>query len=128
MGKSSAPEEGADDVPLRGTPGHLILAGMPWVTSRFPSILISYNIESLSELNCLVLYTKLSSCPWAHMSGRVGSTDRSASLLEGRARLSGTAETLITSQSTTSIGYPSISVALFKSLKSIHTRSFPFFL
>jgi hypothetical protein len=41
------------------------------------------------------LYTKLSSCLWAHKSGRAGSTDRSAGLLVGRARLSGTAETLV---------------------------------
>jgi hypothetical protein len=54
-------EKGLDDVPLRGTPGHLILAGVPWVTSWFPSILVSYNVESLSELDLLVLYTKLSS-------------------------------------------------------------------
>jgi hypothetical protein len=52
-------------------------------------------MESLSELDCLVLYTKLSSCLWAHMSGRAGSTDRLAGLLVGRARLSGTAETLV---------------------------------
>jgi hypothetical protein len=82
-------------VPLRGTPGRLILAGVHWVTSRFPSILLSYNMESLSELDCLVLYTKLSSCPWAHMSGRAGPTNRSAGLLVGRARLPGTAETLV---------------------------------
>jgi hypothetical protein len=56
------PEEGVDDVPLRGAPGRLILAGVPWVTSRFPSILVGYNMESLSELVCLVLYSKLSSC------------------------------------------------------------------
>jgi hypothetical protein len=52
-------------------------------------------MESLSELDLLVLYTKLASCPWAHMSGRVGFTDRSAGLLVGRARLSGKAETLV---------------------------------
>jgi hypothetical protein len=97
-GKSSAPEEGVDDVvivPLRGAPGRLILAGVPWVTSRFPSILLGYNKESLSELDYLVLYTKLSSRLWAHKSGRAGSSDRSAGLLVGRARLSGTAETLV---------------------------------
>jgi hypothetical protein len=88
-------KEGVCDVPLRGAPGRLILDGMPWVTSKFPSILLGYNMESLSELDLLVLYTKLASCPWAHMSGRVGSTDRSAGLLVGRARLSGTAETLV---------------------------------
>jgi hypothetical protein len=93
--ESSAPEEGVGNVPLRGAPGRLILAGMPWVTSQFPSILLGYNMESLSELDCLVLYTKLSSYPWAHISGRVGSTDRSAGLLVGRARLSGTTETLV---------------------------------
>jgi hypothetical protein len=32
---------------------------------------------------------------WAHMSGRAGPTDRSAGLLVGRARLSGTDETLV---------------------------------
>jgi hypothetical protein len=84
-----------DNVPLRGALGCLILAGVSWVTSQFPSILIGYNRECLSELNYLVLYTKLSSCPWAHTSGRAGPTDRSAGLLVGRARLSGTAETLV---------------------------------
>jgi hypothetical protein len=52
-------------------------------------------MESLSELDYLVLYTKLSSCLWAHKSGRAGSTDRSAGLLVGRARLSRMAETLV---------------------------------
>jgi hypothetical protein len=99
-GESSAPEEGVDDVdveivPLRGAPGRLILAGMPWVTSRFPSILIGYNMEGLSEMDYLVLYTKLCSCLWAHMSGQAGSTERSAGLLLGRARVSGTTETLV---------------------------------
>jgi hypothetical protein len=83
------------DVPLRGARGRLILAGVPWVTSWFPSILLGYNMESLSKLDYLVLYTKLSSCLWAHKSGRAGSTDRSAGLLVGRARLSGMAETLV---------------------------------
>jgi hypothetical protein len=83
------------NVPLRGAPGCLILVGVPWVTSRFPSILVVYNRESLSELDYLVLYSKLSSCPWAHMSGRGGPTDRSASLLVGRAGLLGTNETLV---------------------------------
>jgi hypothetical protein len=82
-------------VPLKGAPGRLILAGMPKVKSWFPSILLGYNMESLSELDYLVLYTKLSSCHCAHKSGRAGSTDRSAGLLVGRARLSGTAETLV---------------------------------
>jgi hypothetical protein len=45
-------------VPLRGAPGRLILADVPWVTSRFPSILVGYNREILSELQCLVLHTK----------------------------------------------------------------------
>jgi hypothetical protein len=94
-GERSAPEEGAVDVPLRGALGRLILAGVPWVTSWFPSILLGYNMESLSELDYLDLYTKLSSCLWAHKSGRAGSTDRSAGLLVGRACLSGTAETLV---------------------------------
>jgi hypothetical protein len=60
MGESSAPEEGVDVVivPLRGAPGHLILTGVPWVTSQFPSALVAYNKEILSELDCLVLYTK----------------------------------------------------------------------
>jgi hypothetical protein len=88
-------EEGVDDVPLRGAPGRLILAGVPWVTSWFPSSLLGYNMERLSELDYLVLYTKLSSCLWAHKSGRAGSTDRSAGLLVGRDRLSGTADTLV---------------------------------
>jgi hypothetical protein len=47
-----------------------------------------------NPLDCLDLHSKLSSCPWTHMSGRGGSTDRSAGLLVGRARQSGTAETL----------------------------------
>jgi hypothetical protein len=99
-GKSSTPEEGIDVaivviVPLRGAPGRLVLAGVPWATSRFPSILAGYNMESLSELDYLVLYSKLSSCPWAHTSGQAGSTDRSAGRLVGRACLSGTAETLV---------------------------------
>jgi hypothetical protein len=80
---------------LEGHPGRLILAGVPWVTSRFPSIPLCYNMESLSELDCLVLYTKLSSCPWAHMSARAGPTNRSTGPLVGRARLSGMAETLV---------------------------------
>jgi hypothetical protein len=80
---------------LEGCPGRLILAGVPWVTSRFPSIILGYNMESLSELDYLVLYTKLSSCLWAHKSGRAGSTDRSEGLLVGQALLSGTAETLV---------------------------------
>jgi hypothetical protein len=92
--ESSTPEEGVD-VPLRGAPGRLILAGVPWVTSWFPSILLGYNMKSLSEIDYLVLYTKLSSLLWAHKSGRAGSTDWSAGLLVGRARLSGTAETLV---------------------------------
>jgi hypothetical protein len=58
MRERAAPEEGVDVVPLRGTPGRLILAGVPWVTSWFPSILVGYNRESLSEPDCLVLYTK----------------------------------------------------------------------
>jgi hypothetical protein len=43
-GESSAPVEGVvDDIdmPLRGAPGRLILAGVSWVTSRFPYILFS---------------------------------------------------------------------------------------
>jgi hypothetical protein len=71
------------------------LAGVPWVISWFPSILLGYNMESLSELDYLVLYTKMSLCLWAHKSGRAGSTDRSAGLLVGQARLSGKAETLV---------------------------------
>jgi hypothetical protein len=82
-------------VPLRGAPGRLILAGVTWVTSWFPSLLLRYNMESLSELDYLVLYTKLSSCLWADKSGRSGSTNRSTGLLVGRAHLSGMAETLV---------------------------------
>jgi hypothetical protein len=82
-------------VPLRGALGRLILAGVSWVTSWFPSILLGYNMESLSELDYLVLYTKLSSRLWAHKSGRTGSTDKSVGLLVGPAHLSGTAETLV---------------------------------
>jgi hypothetical protein len=98
MWRVICPEEGVDDVvvmPLRGAPGRLILAGVPWVTSRFPFILVGHNRESLSKLDCLILYSKLSSCPWAHMSGREGPTNRSVGLLVGRARLSRTAETLV---------------------------------
>jgi hypothetical protein len=60
MGESSTPGEGVNVVivPLRGAPDCLILAGVPWVTSQFPSILVGYNREILSELDCLVLYTK----------------------------------------------------------------------
>jgi hypothetical protein len=36
---------------LNGAPGRLILAGVPWVTSWFPSILVGYNMEGLSELD-----------------------------------------------------------------------------
>jgi hypothetical protein len=82
-------------VPLRGAPGRLILVGVPCNTSWFPSILLGYNMKSLSELDYLVLYAKLSSRLWAHKSGRAWSTDRSAGHLVGRARLSGTAETLV---------------------------------
>jgi hypothetical protein len=46
-------------VPLRGAPGRLILAGVPWVTSLFPSTLVDYNREILSKLDCLVLYTNV---------------------------------------------------------------------
>jgi hypothetical protein len=99
VNREVAPEVGVDVVvpvvPLRGAPGRLILAGMPWVASQFPSILVGYNMESLSELDYLVLYTQLSSCTWAHMSGRGGPTERSVGLLDGRAHLSGTAETLV---------------------------------
>jgi hypothetical protein len=45
-------------VPLRGAPDRLILVGVSWVISWFPSILVGYNRESLSEPDCLVLYTK----------------------------------------------------------------------
>jgi hypothetical protein len=82
-------------VPLRGAPGCLILTGVPWVPSWLPSIIVGYNMEGLSELDYLVLYTKVSSCLWAHKSGRAGSTDRSAGLLVGRVCLSRTAETLV---------------------------------
>jgi hypothetical protein len=57
--------------------------------------IVGYNMEGLSELDWLVLYTKLSSCLWAHMSGRAGSTNRSADLLVGQARLTGTTETMV---------------------------------
>jgi hypothetical protein len=60
-GKGDLPQEGVDGVPSRGAPGRLILACVPWVKSWFPSILLCYNMESLSELDCLVLYTRLSS-------------------------------------------------------------------
>jgi hypothetical protein len=46
-------------------------------------------------LVCLVLYSKMSSCPSAHTAGQTGPTDRSAGLLVSRARLSGMAETLV---------------------------------
>jgi hypothetical protein len=85
-GGKVAPKEGVNDVvivPLRGAPGRLILAGMPWVTSWFPSILFGYNMESLSELDYLVLYTKYLHVLGPHVrSGRVhkqvsGSSGRS---------------------------------------------------
>jgi hypothetical protein len=48
-----------DDRALEGgAPGRLILAGVPWVTSQFPSILVGYDWESLSKLDYLVLYSK----------------------------------------------------------------------
>jgi hypothetical protein len=50
---------------------------------------------ALNYPDYLVFYSKLSSCPLAHTSGRAGPTDRSAGLLVGRACLSGTAETLV---------------------------------
>jgi hypothetical protein len=81
--------------PQGGRPRSPYIGLRPWATSRFPSILVGYNRESLSELVYLVLYSKLSSCPRAHMSGRAGPTDRSAGLLVGRACLSGTAKTLV---------------------------------
>jgi hypothetical protein len=67
-------------LPLRGAPGRLILAGVPWVTSRFPSILVGYNRESLSELVCLVLYSKHLHVLGPHVrSGRVhGQVDGSS--------------------------------------------------
>jgi hypothetical protein len=46
-------------------------------------------------MDYLVLYSKQSSCSWAHTSGWVGSNDRSTGLPVGRARLLGTAETLV---------------------------------
>jgi hypothetical protein len=55
----------------------------------------SENRVTLSELDCLLLYFKLSSCTWAHMSGRAGPTNRSAGLLVGRVRLPRTAETMV---------------------------------
>jgi hypothetical protein len=109
MQERSAPKEGAVDVvPLRGTLGRLILAGTPWVTSGFPSILVDYNMEILSKPDCLVLYTKLSSCPWAHMLVRGGPTDSSTGLLVGRACLSGTTKTLVGGDPVSDIlpGYP----------------------
>jgi hypothetical protein len=75
--------------PQGGRPRSPYIGLRPWATSRFPSILVGYNRESLSELVYLVLYSKLSSCPRAHMSGRAGPTDRSAGLLVGRACLPG---------------------------------------
>jgi hypothetical protein len=50
---------------------------------------------ALNYLECLDLHSKMSSCPWAHMSGRGGPTDRSVGLLVGRVRLLGTTETLV---------------------------------
>jgi hypothetical protein len=77
MRERSAREEGIDVVPLRGTLGRLILASVPWVTSRFPSILVSYNRESLSESDCLVLYTKYLYVlgPAYHVRGSSGKSD-----------------------------------------------------
>jgi hypothetical protein len=82
-------------VPLRGALGRLILAGVSWVTSRFPSILVGYNKESLSELDYLVLYTKCLHVLGPTCQVGLGLTDRSVNLLVGRAHLSGADETLI---------------------------------
>jgi hypothetical protein len=89
------PRGGSRRRALEGRPRPPYIGWRALVTSWFPSILLGYNMESLSELDYLVLYTKLSSRLWAHKSGRAGSTDRSAGLLVGRARLSGTAKTLV---------------------------------
>jgi hypothetical protein len=97
-------------MPLRGAPGRLILVGVPWVTSSFPSILLGYNMESLSELYYLVFYTMLSSRLWAHKSGRAGSTDRSAGLLVGQARLSGTTEILVGGDTWVPMSHKSIGI------------------
>jgi hypothetical protein len=51
------------------------------------------NYLKLFGLSCLVHQVSL--CPWAQISGRGGPTDRSAGLLDGQARLSGTAESLV---------------------------------
>jgi hypothetical protein len=91
----------------------------PWATSRFPSILVGYNVESLSELVCLVLYSKLSSCPWDHMSGRAGPMDRSAGLLVGWAACRGR----LRPWSVGTHGYPCLSIMFtrFDSRISLHS-------
>jgi hypothetical protein len=84
-----------ESCPQGGRPRPPYIGRRPWATSRFPSILVGHKRERLSELVYLFLYSKLSSCPWAHMSGWGGPTDRSVGLLVGRACLSGMAETLV---------------------------------
>jgi hypothetical protein len=80
-------------------PWRALQAALYWLTTLgYKSVSIYPNWlqqGKLSELVCLVLYSKLSSHPSAHTLGRVGPTDRSAGLLVGRARLSGMAETLV---------------------------------
>jgi hypothetical protein len=67
--------------PRGGRPRPPYIGRRPWATSRFPSILVGYNHgrfirTALNYLDCLDLHSKLSSCLWAHMSGRVGSSDQ----------------------------------------------------
>jgi hypothetical protein len=90
-GERAAPKEGVGDVIGRALEGRPRPPYIGWralgykLVSIYPSQLQYGSLirTTLNCLDCLVLYTKLSSCPWAHMSGRVGSTDRSAGLLVG---------------------------------------------
>jgi hypothetical protein len=88
------PEEGVDDDMLQAALYWLECLGLQvgFHLSYTVTIWKAYpNYLKLSGLSCLV--HQVSS--WAHMSGRVGSTDRLADLLVGRACLSGTAETVV---------------------------------
>jgi hypothetical protein len=53
MWREICPRGGSRRRSLEGAPGRLILAGVRWVTSWFLSILLGYNMESLSKLDYL---------------------------------------------------------------------------
>jgi hypothetical protein len=84
-------------LPSEGTPGRLILANELGLQVGFHLyILVSYNMESLSELvwyvwlACQVVFTSQ-----AHTLGWSGPTVRSTGLLTNQTHLSGTTETLV---------------------------------